>query len=192
MKVYLDCFPCFVRQTLEAARMVSDDEREHRALLDLVMQRLLQLPLDITPPQVGQIVHGLIREHFTDDDPYRQLKDRYNRLAMGMLAELRVRMRRAPDPLLTACKLAVAGNVIDFGALSGEFAIDDYPRFRATLEGATRVLYLGDNCGEIVFDRLLVEMIRRDTDAKVCFAVRGGPVLNDAAVEEPPCGWAGG
>lgn len=198
MKVYLDCFPCFVRQALEAARMASNDERQHRVLLDLVMQRLTQLPLDVTPPQVGQIIHRLIREHVTDGDPYLHLKQLYNKRAMEMLPDLRQRMLQGPDPLLTACKLAIAGNQIDFGALSGEFdldalvadalssdfAIDAYPRFRTLVDNASRILYLGDNAGEIVFDRLLLEALNREGSARIDFVVRGRPVLNDATAED--------
>ena len=68
MRVYLDCYPCFVRQTLEAARMASDDEGQQRQLLGLVMQRLTQLPLDVTPPQVGQII---CQPCFSDTDRQR-------------------------------------------------------------------------------------------------------------------------
>jgi damage-control phosphatase, subfamily I len=198
MKVNLDCFPCFVRQALEAARMASDDEHQHRALLDHVMRQLTRLPLEVTPPQVGQLIHRLIRQHINSDDPYRQLKDRDNKVALEMLPELRERVLRESDPLRAACQLAIAGNAIDCGASSGGFdlvaiadealghgfAVDDYVRFRAALDRAERVLYLGDNCGEIVFDRLLVESIYRRTDAHIDFAVRGRPVLNDANMED--------
>ena len=178
--------------------MGTDDERAHRALLDRVMRRLVGLPLDVTPPQVGQIIHRLIREHITDGDPYRSLKDRYNRLALEMLPEVRGRMLREHDPFLAACQLAIAGSVIDFGASSGEFGLEAivaealaadlggqaYPLFRAAVDKARRILYLGDNTGEIVFDRLLVEELRRRSEAEITFVVRGRPVLNDATEED--------
>lgn len=198
MTISLDCYPCFVRQTLEAARMAVDDERVHRQILDAVMERLTRLPLGATPPQVGQAIHRLIRERVATDDPYREVKQRYNALAMDMLPRLREMVLRSADPLRTAARLAIAGNVIDFGpsaaevdldevvamALRTELAVDDSAALEVALAGARSVLYLADNAGEIAFDRLLVEAIARRWDAEIAVVVRGLPVLNDATVAD--------
>lgn len=198
MKVYLDCFPCFVRQTLEAARMAVDDERVHRKILNAVMKQLVHLPMEVTPPQMGQVIHRLIKELTHNGDPYREIKERYNVAALKMLPNLKELVLRAEDPLLTASKLAIAGNIVDFGALSGgfdlesvvwetlraDFAIDDYAMFRDAIQKASRILYLGDNAGEIVFDRVLIEEIRRMGSAEITFVVRGRPIINDATIED--------
>ena len=198
MKVYLDCFPCFVRQTLEAARMSTSDEALQRRILDEVMKRLVQLPLEVTPPQVGQIIHRLIKELTGNGDPYQQVKRQYNELALKMLPDLRERVRAVEDPIRTAAKLAIAGNIIDFGALSGnfdlnriveetlcsDFALDGYERFRSALDRAGRIVYLGDNTGEIVFDRMLIETLLRYKPFEIVFVVRGMPIINDATMED--------
>jgi len=198
MKVYLDCFPCFVRQTLEAARMSTEDEALQRRILDEVMKRLITLPLEVTPPQVGQIIHRLIKELTGNGDPYQQVKRQYNELALKMLPDLRERVRAVEDPILTALKLAIAGNIIDFGALSGnfdlaqiveetlrsEFALDGYERFRSALDRVARIVYLGDNTGEIVFDRILIETLLRHKAFEIVFVVREMPIINDATMED--------
>lgn len=198
MKVYLDCFPCFLRQALEAARMAGNDERVHRKVLNAVMYRLMDLGLDVTPPKVGQAVHRTIREFTCNDDPYREIKARYNKIALDMLPRLKAIVRQAEDPLLIASKIAIAGNIIDFAALSGEvdldrvlsetlhadFALDDYAAFREAILRATRIVYLGDNAGEIAFDGVLVEEMLRMGKAKIAFVVRGKPVINDATLED--------
>jgi damage-control phosphatase, subfamily I len=198
MKIYLDCIPCFLRQALEAARMAGNDERVHRKVLNAVMNRLTGLELDVTPPQVGQAVHRTIRELTFNNDPYREIKARYNEIALDMLPRLKAIIRQAEDPLLIASKIAIAGNIIDFAAFSGEidldnvlsetlhadFALDDYAAFREAILRATRIVYLGDNAGEIVFDCVLIEEMLRIGKAKIAFVVRGKPVINDATLED--------
>ena len=198
MKVYLDCFPCFVRQTLEAARMQTADEALQRRILDEVMKRLVRLPLEVTPPQVGQIIHRLIKELTGNEDPYREVKRQYNEIALKMYPELCERVRASQDPILTAVKLAIAGNIVDFGALSGnfdleqvveetlrsDFALDGYERFRRALDRAVRIVYLGDNTGEIVFDRILIETLLRHKTFQIVFVVKEVPIINDATMED--------
>ncbi len=198
MRTYLDCFPCVLRQTLEASREATDDEAKQRELLNRVMELLIGLRLEVSPPEIGQVVHRLIREKTGVRDPYAEKKRHYNERALAYLPKLRELVKRSEDPLRTAVRLAIAGNVIDFGAqidgfdLDGEieraletpFGIDHYERFREDLQVAREVVYLGDNAGEIAFDRLLLEVLHRDFPARVTFVVRGEPVLNDATLED--------
>ena len=198
MNVYLDCFPCFLRQTLEAARMSTGNEAVQRQILDEVMKRLVRFPLDVTPPQVGRIIHRLIKEITGKEDPYQKVKRRYNEMALEMYPELCERVQASEDPVLTAVKLAIAGNIVDFGALSGNFdleqvveetlssdlALDDYEPFRRALERAGHIVYLGDNTGEIVFDRILIEHLLKLRRVQIIFVVRGAPIINDATMED--------
>jgi len=198
MKVYLDCFPCFLRQALEAARMAGEDEGVHRETIHAVMKRLTDLSTNVTPPQVGQVVHRTIRELTRNPDPYRELKRQYNAIALDMFPDLSTIVQQASDRLLTASKIAIAGNIIDFAALSEGFDldgilmetlysdldVDGYVAFRDAVLGANRIVYLGDNAGEVVFDRILVEEIRRISQAEITFVVRGEPVINDATLED--------
>jgi len=152
----------------------------------------------VTPPHVGRIIHRLIKELTGNGDPYRKVKRRYNEIALKMLPDLSERVRAAEDPILTALQLAIAGNIIDFGALSGnfdlaqiveetlrsEFAPDGYERFRSALDRAGRIVYLGDNTGEIVFDRILIETLLRHKPFEIVFVVRGMPIINDATMED--------
>jgi uncharacterized protein with ATP-grasp and redox domains len=201
MKAYLDCFPCFLRQTLEAARMSAASEAVQRRILDEVMKELVRLPYDVTPPQVGQIIHRLIRKITGNKDPYHSVKQQYNEMALEMYPALRKRVRSSKDPVLAAVKLAIAGNIVDFGALSGNFdlaqvvgqtlssdlALDDYESFRTSVERAAHIVYLGDNAGEIVFDRILIETLLSVRRAQFVFVVRGVPVINDATAEDARC-----
>jgi uncharacterized protein with ATP-grasp and redox domains len=145
---------------------------------------------------MGQLIHRRLREITGVTDPYLDQKRRFNRMALEMLAENRARIETAPDPLETAVRLAIAGNIIDLGVKGGltenaaRTAIEnalaepvrgDVAELRRAVSSARSILYLTDNAGEIVFDRLLIEQLPLN---RVTVAVRGLPIINDATVED--------
>ncbi|HNT32981.1 MAG TPA: ARMT1-like domain-containing protein [Candidatus Aminicenantes bacterium] len=192
MKTSLDCLPCFVRQALDAARMVSTDPAFHERFLREILARITEMSLDTAPAVFGRELHRRIRGLSGREDPYREAKERQNRLALALMPGLREKISAAPDPLILAARLAAAGNVIDLGApgpisetnvresiaqaltrpLAGEGN-----KFREEVLSAKNILYLADNAGEIVMDRLFIEQLG---PSRVTVAVRGGPILNDA------------
>lgn len=198
MKTYLDCFPCMLNQALEAARVATPDTARQREILNRVMGLLTELRLDVSPPEIARKTHRLIREISENPDPYADKKREYSKRALALLPRLRARVEQAEDPLELAVRLSIAGNVIDFGAKasgfdfeeewknadSACFGVSDYQAFKAEVMKAGSILYLGDNAGEIVFDRLLVEVLKQISTAEISFVVRGQPVLNDATLED--------
>jgi len=198
VKIYLDCYPCLLRQALESVRVSTPDEARQRELLIRVMGLLSRLPPGETPPQLAQATHRMVRQMTGNPDPYARIKRHYNETALNLLEACRRMVADAPDPLETAVRLSVAGNVIDFGGgwtdfdleeelravLETPFAAWDYDGFRRDVQAARSILFLGDNTGEIVLDRLLVETLRRLSPAGITFVVRGAPVLNDATLED--------
>jgi len=196
MKTALDCIPCFARQALEAARFVTDDPAVHERIVRDALHAAAEMDLAQSPPVVAQEIHRQLRRITGVDDPYRAVKDAFNRMALDMLPELRSKVRRAADPLAMALRLAIAGNVIDLG-VDGDLAESDardavtralnepfhgeLDPFRRAVGDARGILYLADNAGEIVFDRLLIEHLPA---GRVTVAVRGGPILNDATLSD--------
>ena len=193
MKTSVACIPCFMRQTLDAARLASDDPTLHEAVLRDVLAMAAELDLSQPPPATGQQIHRIIRSRTGITDPYKALKDRFNRFALGWYPALKQRVSDAHDPFETAVRLAIAGNIIDFG-LTGELTEADVEQaveetlsasidavtlgaLREAVASAGTILYIADNAGEIVFDRLLIETIPPE---KVTVAVRGHAVINDA------------
>ncbi len=196
MHLTLDCIPCLVRQTLEAARIASDDPAVHETILRDGLRYLETLSFDQSPPAIGAEMHRKIRELLGVADPYKKQKDHFNQLAMGLLPALAQTVAQAKDPLEQALHLAIAGNVVDFGVtadideshLREAFTqavetplLGDLTRFRQHLAKAKRILYLADNTGEIVLDKLLIERLPLD---RTTVAVRGAPVINDATIED--------
>ena len=193
MRTYLDCYPCFLRQALDAARLAGADGDRQKAILDQVLEVLKRSELSSTPPEIGNEVHQLVRREVRNGDPYREPKEASTRQALALYPRLRELVQEADDLLDVAVRLSIAGNIIDLGpdqqydlwgvierVLVQPFAVDDRAAFREMLAAAYQVLYLADNAGETVFDRVLIEVL----GVPVVYAVKGGPVLNDATVED--------
>lgn len=193
MKTYLDCYPCFLRQAVEAARLAGADERQQSEILGRVLDLLRDVPLSSVPPEIVRQVHRVVRDVTGVEDPYQEMKAQGTEEALTLYPWLKTILAEAEDKLETAARLSIAGNIIDMGpnpaydlrdevmrVLAEPFAADDSEALLSTLNEADSVLYLADNAGETVFDRLLIEAI----DAPVIYAVKGRPIINDATVED--------
>lgn len=195
MKVHLDCFPCFLRQTLIAVRLGTKDEAIQTEVLKGVMDDIKATDMSMPPAYSTTFLHRKIR-HMLGKDPFKEIKSEYNQIALKLYPELKKRVEYSSDPLWTASRLAIAGNVIDFGiftsvdivgtvekALHNPLTIDEYKAFKDAIERNLEILYLLDNTGEIVFDRLLIEVLK-GMGRKVKAVVKGQPVLNDSTIED--------
>ena len=193
MRTYLDCYPCFVRQALEAARFAGATTAQQREVMHQTLELMLALDPAATPPEIGDQIHRMVRRVTGQRDPYREAKRSSTEQALALYPRLKALLAAATDPLDVAVRLSIAGNIIDLGAaqtydlwgtiervLDQPYAIGDEAAFRAALAQAQKVLYLADNAGETVFDRLLIETL----SVPVTYAVKGGPTLNDATRED--------
>lgn len=196
MKTHIDCIPCLVKQTLNAIRLAGADETLQERTLRDILTKISCMDMSSAPPEMGAEIHRLVRKQTGRKDPYADLKDHYNRFAMDAYPRFKRLITASQKPLETAVRLAIAGNIIDFGAnleidqavvdLTIEASLTAVPfgdinAFSRALTDAEKILYLADNTGEIVFDRLLIEEIG---PARVTMAVRGGPVINDATLDD--------
>ena len=193
MKTYIDCIPCFMNQALRAGRISTSDDIILKKIMDNVGGKLKDVSLTEVPPRSAMIIYDEIFRQTGIEDPYKKIKKESIDLAKSILGQIRNMVESAPDPLLAAVKAAIAGNIIDFGAcedfdikkdvkasMDMDLSINDYEVFKEKINNARTVLYLGDNAGETVFDRLLIENI----DARVVYAVREKPIINDAVIED--------
>ena len=193
MKTYLECIPCFLRQALDAARLAGAAPRTQKKILDEISGMLPAFSLDVTPPEIARTVYGIVEGYTGGKDAYRHIKAKSNSMAMELYPRLKEEIERSENVLLSAVRLAVAGNVIDYGVphsfdieeeiedcLRKDFAIFDFEEFGRAVKRAKNILYILDNAGEIVFDRILVEEIGKDV---VC-AVRGRPIINDVTMDD--------
>jgi hypothetical protein len=179
---------------LSAARRAGASESQQHAVMGDVLALLQTLPAGRTPPEIGYAVHRSVREAVGDGDPYRQAKDLSTQQALALYPRLKGLVMESADPLEIAVRLSIAGNIIDFAVsdrpldlwatvervLRTPFAIDHLDHLRVALNTVDQVLYLADNAGETVFDRVLIEAL----PLPVIYVVKGSPILNDATVED--------
>ena len=194
MESFLDCLPCIVGQCVRAARFATDDERLQRRALNVVLEHLTEADLTRTPIDISLEPHRIVRAVTGCADPYAELRERSNADALALYPRLKSLVAESDDPLMTALRIAAAGNIMDFGALASfdveaaldraltePFAIDHSQAFRGRLAESQRVLYLADNAGEIVFDRVLLEELG---ERELVVAVKSDLFINDALLAD--------
>ena len=196
MRTTLDCVPCLVRQALEASRFATADPTLQTQVVREALATLVTADYAASPPALAQVIHARVRELTGAEDPYKTVKRRLNEVVLDLWSELREQVLADPDPFAAALRLAVSGNVIDLGvdgsltadeiraALRGALAapfVGDIERLRGEIRSAERILYLLDNTGEIVLDRLFADWLPL---GRVTFAVRGGAVVNDVTMAD--------
>ncbi len=193
MRTTLDCLPCLLKQALYAARLATEDQSVQKEIMGKVAQLLSELDLALSPPENAVGIYSLIAREAGCEDPFRQLKKKSNDLALSLRTELQQQVSCSEEPLLTALRFAIAGNIIDYGAnhefdvphaiascLKKALAIDHFREFAEDVKRAETILYLADNCGELVFDGIVIEQLGKP----VTLAVKEGPVINDATVAD--------
>ncbi|RLE69011.1 MAG: hypothetical protein DRJ43_04620 [Thermoprotei archaeon] len=196
MRMALDCVPCYLRQCLRALNFAGMQQLGEDVLRK-VMERLLELDWTLTPMEVGFEVYRILREVTGIDDPYAEVKSRSNELALSMLPQLRELVKSSHNALRTAVLVSVAGNALDYGALEKvdlrkaleqafqKPAIDMYSELEEELRAAESMLLFADNAGEIVFDKLMIEVILEELGPKhVTLVVRSTPIINDATLRD--------
>jgi uncharacterized protein with ATP-grasp and redox domains len=194
VRTELECLPCFFRQISRTLAYAGVNGDRGRAITRKAGSIIESASFEQAPARVSTLLHRLIRTE-SGVDPYQKVKETYNRIALEKLRDVR-RMAHGRDRLAGSVRAAIAGNVIDFGiydnvdldrALRDAFEMPlsetDYADFARAVQKASRVLYLCDNAGEIVFDLVLIETLR-ELGKRVVAVVKGMPVINDATLED--------
>lgn len=196
MKTFIDCIPCFISHSLNVAKMTARNAEEQREILRQTLALAASIDFEKSPPAMAKKIHAIIRKITGIEDAYVKIKDESTAFALEMLPFLRHEVEKSEHPFETTIRLIIAGNIIDFGtdhnfnlnsvhqiiadALKQQIDLNAIERLHKRMRESKRILYVADNCGEIVFDRLLIEPYRE----KITLAVRGNPILNDATRRE--------
>jgi len=194
LKLYTDCIPCIISQTVKLSADLGLKPDDQKKLLREVLLLSSEVSYDRSPPHIAKEVYRLIHKILKNPDPYRKVKEKYNQLALKFYPSLKEEVKNSRDRFKKAVKLSIAGNVIDFGsnrkfslektikdALRKRLSVDHTGSLKRSLIEASKVLYLGDNAGETVFDRILIEEF---PEKQIYYGVRGSPVINDATLKD--------
>lgn len=196
MESRLDCIPCLVNQAYNAGKLMKLPKDRHEKLVRESIQYIGRQPFDTKAPLISKKIWQFALKQSSNKDPMLSIRQYYNHQMLKLEPALTEEIEKSNTPLLTALKIAIAGNIIDFGAphtfdfeqvkikihetLESPLAKDHSEALFSRLSQASSLIYLGDNCGEIVLDKLFIrQLLAHYPHLHITFAVRGYPVLND-------------
>ncbi len=197
MKISYECGPCFLRQAREALDLSCDDDLLKIEIMNDIFDFLSDnFTRNTNSNKTGSIIHGMIKSKTGCEDPYYNEKIKGNEIALSYLDDVK-KILKENDTLESYVKIAIIGNILDFGAftldddidaiinesLKKDLAVKDIEEFENSLKKHDKVLYLVDNTGEIVFDKLLMGKIK-EYGVDITIAVKSEPILNDACMKE--------
>jgi uncharacterized protein with ATP-grasp and redox domains len=197
MKVHYECAACFLRQTREALDLATENESLKMEITEIVMKIVSKkFRKGAVSNIIGTEVHRNIKELTGNNDPYSRERETSNDIALEFLPQVE-RVLGDGKNLKNYIKVAIAGNVLDFGALGLEIdmeslivntmeknpTLDHSNELENELKKSKTVLYLADNIGEIVFDKIFIEKIK-EYDVEVTVALKEKPILNDACIND--------
>lgn len=199
MKINYQCLPCLVNQVVRVAEMTNAKNRED--LFRKSFEYLSHIDFSKTSPEIFRDSFRLLKEHVEDEDPYKETRSYYNGVFLNMFDAFEKNTDQSPNPFEAAVKYAIIGNIIDFGPMHDikmdevlklfkdsdnlTLTVNHTKKLKDDIASARSLLYLGDNCGEICFDKLLVKKIKElNPDIHIYFGVRGEPIVNDSIEED--------
>jgi damage-control phosphatase, subfamily I len=195
MKIKVDCIPCLIGHAIHVAKMVTDDEFLRHVIIKKTLADAGNMDLTLTPPEQARLIHQMIKAASGVEDPYQKEKDLSTEFALKLMPEVREIIKNSDNKFETIVRLVIAGNIIDYGIREFDLNnakkqilevfdmpidLDAVKLLEKKMDEAKKIFYMADNCGEAVFDRLLIE---RYSD-KIILGVRGEPILNDITPRE--------
>lgn len=199
MKLHDKCLPCVVNQAIKVANITQVSDKE--ALLKDVFGYLSKMDFEATTPEIIGEVFEMIKQYTNHPDPYQKTRTYYNDMFLKQIPEFEHKIDQAEDTFEQAVRYAIVGNIIDFNPIHNTLlddifaafdqmdqltmAIDDSAKLKKEIRDAKILLYLGDNCGEICLDKILLKKIKElNPDLELFFGVRGKPVVNDSIASD--------
>lgn len=195
-----ECISCMLKSKLEAYPEGISTEQKLE-YMQRVLREISELEYHHSAPVVVRTIANIRKEMFGYEDDYKEIKRHFNALMMEKLPPLRKKLENSEDALRLGIQYAMTGNYIDFGAVehveekqleeflqnAPNIPVDEkeYQALKSEIANAEKIVFLTDNCGEIVMDRLLIEVLRKENPtAQITVIVRGTDVLNDATLED--------
>ncbi len=200
MKLFLECVPCFLRQALFVLKDLDAESRTR--IFRKVVALINDSDWDVTSDEIANKMYSLVRRETGVFDPYKEIKTMNNKAALKLYPEAKARLEQTPpqDRLCLTAKLAIAGNIIDYGpgsdfnlektveeVLNKDLAVNDFAKLVEKAMSAKSLLYFADNAGEIVFDKMFIKemmTVRGRPFEHLSFVIKGGPILNDAMLTD--------
>lgn len=196
-----ECFECDINQMKKISKhMGLDIERENK-ILEIAENYLQNCDMSKTNPEIMCEIWKQISKVIQTDNPYKEVKSYYNQLLLTMEKDIESLISIADNPNRVALKIAIIGNLIDFAAkhkfnekslremINNSYdtvlEIDDSEKMFEEVKNSKTLLYLGDNCGEIVIDKVFIKRLKQlNPKLNVYYGVRGKPIVNDVTIDD--------
>ena len=202
MKTSLMCMECNIKQVIKLSKLLKISKEKQEIIIKRIFKELSEVSFEKSNPEImGSITWKITTETANNKNPYKEIKEYYNQVLLNVFQDIKNVALTSDDRFDTALKIAVIGNVIDFAARHTfdnktvfeminkineiEFVIDHRKALINQLENCKQLLYIGDNCGEIVLDKIFIEIIKGlYPNIDIYFGVRGAPIINDVTIED--------
>ncbi|ADL51732.1 damage-control phosphatase ARMT1 family protein [Clostridium cellulovorans] len=199
MKISRQCIQCLARQAVEISEEATSDITMQEEIIKRSLKELGTMDFNETAPEIAYRMHQHAKSITNIDDPYKRLKEEYNEIAKRIYDKIIDErwLDKAEDPFDMACRLAIAGNIIDFSvglnldqaevvksveeSIKHEIFGVGANALKEAVKKAKNIMYIADNAGEIIFDKFLLENLPL---SKVTYVVKGGPIVNDATIDD--------
>lgn len=199
MKINYQCLPCLVNQVVKVSMMIGVEDKEK--LYHKVFKYLSSLDFKQTNPEIIGEVFKLIKEQTNNEDPYYNIRKYFNIMFLNQEIEFEKSINESKDEFVSAIKYALIANIVDFSPIKNKrpenifqhfnelkqqpLTIDHHLQLLKDINKSKKLLYLGDNCGEICLDKILIKKIKKiNPELNIYFATRGAPVVNDSIEED--------
>lgn len=202
MKIHNDCVTCLFKRIIYEANLSTNNvTKKTKAIRDAALCLSKLYTPDICSATIATNIHRAVYQALNDSDPYKILKERSNSIAKDLIPTAERLIKQSKDSLYSSMVCAIIGNTLDFGiegassnpekfletfedAFSEDLGYNDYPKLKKLLKKTRNILFFTDNCGEIVFDKILCRELKYAyPDVKITLIVKGEPVLNDATIK---------
>jgi len=203
MKIQTQCMPCILKRIIFEAEQSTNDTK----LKSITIRNACKILSELYDPakssaSIATKVHKIAYESLGDDDPYKDLKRKSNEAALSLIPQVEKLIKESKNPLKMSIICSIAGNNMDFGiegasshpdmlnevfkrAISDRLGYDDTERMKYLLKKSKNVLLFTDNCGEIVFDKILCREIKKfNPNIFLTIVVKGEPILSDATLRD--------
>ncbi len=203
MKIYHECIPCHVRAAVSSVKLLTDDEK---IINDVIHKSLLKASEFETYENLFELyydIQQIVKENSPEKDPYKDFKKEFNELCLSLEDEMKDIIKKSESPFEAGLRICLAGNSIDVmqgynivdmsvlrktidNALVQPLDTEVVRKFEVEVKKADKILFVGDNAGEIVFDKVFIELLNNNykRENSITYSVRGGYTLNDSTIDD--------
>lgn len=196
MRIYMECIPCILNQGIRTIRKVTSNSEKQWEIIRKMIYAVNNVNINISPFELAIIINNIIKESVGNNDPYLKDKNDHNNKILDIYSEIEEKVNKAKDRLMESIKYSICGNRIDLGIfptidiskvleMCNNIVLEEkyLDLFKKELNKSNNILFIADNAGEIVFDKILINILK-EMGKSVYLGVRKFPIINDITAED--------